>query len=224
MPADWSISYWPVCATDAFLSHCAEDRETLIKPVYDELLRRKVIPWADWHNYPISRPALEVLREELLRCRHVVYFITPAALRQGRGWMAAERGYTENIQRQFTYGSSEIAHVELPLLFLPRNESLFQRSAWRALVDHAHECPTPARAAFPANWFKGLDHGERIWTDAHVQWAAGIIEKFVIQEETWARELGARMQQDSRLRGFVSREANMTTRVLAQSPEPLTDR
>src|SRR5690554_4175430 len=84
MPAQWRIEYWPKCIAEVFLSHCAEDRSGLVLPVYEELKRRGVIPWIDRHHYPASREAFEALREGLLKCRHVVYFITPAMLRQGR--------------------------------------------------------------------------------------------------------------------------------------------
>ena len=132
MPAVWRIDYWPRCVAYVFLSHCAEDRETLVKPVYRELRRRGIAPWLDHYHYPVGRESIETLHEELLKARHVAYFITPAMLRQGRGWTSSERAFTATIQQQLRY-NHEIAHVELPLLFIPADDPIFQRSIWCSL-------------------------------------------------------------------------------------------
>jgi hypothetical protein len=99
MPADWAISHWPSCQFHAFLSHCAEDREGLVIPVQQRLEARQVVTWLDQHHYPAGRDPFEILREEILRCRHVVFFVTESLLRQARGWSAVERSYAEVVQR-----------------------------------------------------------------------------------------------------------------------------
>lgn len=91
MPAQWRIEHWPSCVAHTFLSHCAEDRDHLVVPVYEELLRRRIVPWIDRKHYPLGRDAMEALQDELLKCRHVIYFVTPAMLNQGRGWAGTER-------------------------------------------------------------------------------------------------------------------------------------
>ncbi|HUG90408.1 MAG TPA: toll/interleukin-1 receptor domain-containing protein, partial [Planctomycetaceae bacterium] len=75
MPAGWSITQWPVCEYHVFLSHCAEDRKRLVLPVYRRLQQSGITPWIDQHDYPSGRDPFESLRENLLRCRHIVYFI-----------------------------------------------------------------------------------------------------------------------------------------------------
>jgi hypothetical protein len=147
------------------------------------------------------------LQEELLRARHVAYFITPAMLRQGRGWASSERAFTATVQQQLQYGG-EIAHVELPLLFVPTDDAIFQRSIWRSLRDKGKECPhTPAKDA-------------PLWRQEHIDWSAAMIEKFVRQEEKWSLDLANRFDDDSRLREHF-RDQNLRARLLAQSPPPL---
>ncbi len=55
MPAEWQIRYWPEVEWHVFLSHCQEDRELLVLPIFDELVRRGVVPWVDQHHYPEAR-------------------------------------------------------------------------------------------------------------------------------------------------------------------------
>ena len=207
MPAVWRIDYWPRCVAYVFLSHCAEDRETLVKPVYQELRSRGIAPWLDHYHYPMGRESIEALHEELLKARHVAYFITPAMLRQGRGWTSSERAFTATIQQQLRY-DHEIAHIELPLLFIPTQDSIFQRSIWRALREKGTVGPhSLADEASP-------------WRREHIEWAAATIEKFVHQEEGWALELAKRFDQDRGLRVRFS-DSNLRDRLLAQSPPPL---
>jgi hypothetical protein len=220
MPGQWRIDFWPACIAHVFLSHCAEDRQRLVIPIFEELERRGVVPWIDRHHYPVAREALEVLREELLRCRHVVYFITPAFLRQGRGWSSVERAFSAVIQQGLRYGE-EVAHVELPLLFVPANEPRFQRSVWRSLLDKAAVCPIRLSPPWHGIALPFLDTGDRSWRDEHIEWAVRAIEGFVRQEEQWAIELGIRFGQDTRLNAAFSDDANLRRRVLAQSPRPL---
>lgn len=206
MPSKWAIRFWPECDRHVFLSHCQEDHDSLVRPVYKELERRRLIPWIDRHHYPLGHDGFQSLREELLKSRHVVYFITLSAVRQGRGWMAAERVFTELVQRQLTYGD-EIAHVELPLLLLPQDNPIFQRSLWRALIDKAR---VPNDLQLPDN----VD-----WAAAHVQWCADTIERFVTQEEQWGFELAFRMEQDSSLKQQFKGEPRRMRRILAQMPQ-----
>jgi hypothetical protein len=215
MPAQWRIDYWPGCVAHAFLSHCAEDRDRLVQPVFEELLRRRIAPWMDRVHYPLGREVIEALQEELLRCRHVIYFVTPAMLCQGRGWPGAERALTATIQQHLRDGQ-EIAHVEMALLFVKTTDPAFQRSVWRSLVDKAESCPHPAM--LPA---ASSDAGRRDWRENHVLWAAERVEQFVRQEEQWARELEVRFGEDPSLGRKYRHEPNLVRRLLAQDPPPL---
>jgi hypothetical protein len=218
MPAKWQITYWPRCEAHAFLSHCAEDRDHLVEPVFWELERRGVIPWLDRYHYPSGRDGFESLREQLLKCRHVVYFLTPAMLRQGRGWASAERAFATTIQQHLSYGG-EVAHIELPLLFVPGDDSIFQRSIWRSLIDkEPRPCPHVTPHTKRPQRSGEISYRGGGWRKKHIQWAADAIEDFIRQEEEWAIELGIRLGQDTTLRNEFARDRNLSERLLAQSP------
>lgn len=203
MPSRWEIDFWPECPYHVFLSHCQEDREQLVVPVFNELKRRRLIPRIDRHHYPLARDALQALRDALLRCRHVVYFLTPAALANGRGWMAVERSFCDAIQRRMVYGD-EISHLELPLLFVPLADPSFQRSIWRILADKCRI--VDVSPAEPSGWGA-----------AHIQWSADMIERFVIQEERWALEISDRMREDTLLQQHFI-DPNLRGRIICSSP------
>lgn len=216
MPAQWKIDAWPRCVADVFLSHCAEDRDHLIRPVFDELTRRSIAAWADWNHYPLGRDSFEGLRENLLRCRHVVYFITPAMLVQSRGWANTERAFGATIQQRLRYGDIEIAHVELPLVFVSADHPVLRRSAWRGLLEKIVRCPHSSRRSVARTL--RVDDGQRLWTTEHVAWACDVICRFIAQEREWAVELGSRFAIDSALRNSFSQEENLKRRVLALAP------
>jgi hypothetical protein len=211
MPAVWRIDGWPRCIAYVFLSHSAEDRDALVVPVYRELERRGIAAWIDRHHYPLGRDPIEALQEELLKARHVAYLITPSLLGQGRGWTAAERAFAAMVQQRLRHDGPEIAHVELPLLFVPYDDQTFLRSVWRSLADKASKCPhAPADEGAP-------------WREEHVTWAADTIEAFIRQEERWALQLAENFDQDSRWSKHFDND-NLRERLLAQSPPPLSKR
>jgi hypothetical protein len=217
MPAEWKITFWPSCTHHVFLSHCREDRDQLVLPVFEELERRGIIPWIDQHHYPIARDALQALREGLLACR----LLTPAALANGRGWMAVERSFADAIQRRMIYGE-ESAHVELPLLMVPSDHATFQQSIWRSLID---KCRNISSAAVPSRarprraiLRRTTPAPQAEPRSERVQLCADTIENFVKQEEQWASEIADRMGQDSGMQSHYADE-NRSRRVLAASPQ-----
>src|SRR5204863_9945 len=76
----------------------AGHRLRLVHPVFEVLAIAKYQPWLDQHHYPLGQGAFEALREEILRCRHVVYFVTAPFLAQGRGWNSVENAYANLLQ------------------------------------------------------------------------------------------------------------------------------
>ena len=205
MPADWRIEHWPRCGFHAFLSHCAEDRERLVLPVQKLLRERDILSWVDWHHYPSGRDPSEALREELLRCRHVVFLITPAMLRQGRGWTAMENAYTGLVQQVLRFGGIEIAHVALPLFFVDRSDGRPARSVWRTLVD------------------RGVFYDSRSRAKPRMAlWAAERITEFVLREQFWGQAVGERIEADAELRAAFSRDRNLFRRIIAAEPSPIS--
>src|SRR5579883_3038185 len=102
----WQFSQFPELTHSVFLSHSAEDRTWLVQPVMAELKRRGIKAWFDQDDYPYAHDPFAALRESLLRCRAVVYFITDAALRNWRGWQSAERAYGAIISDQLSVDGS----------------------------------------------------------------------------------------------------------------------
>lgn len=206
MPADWTIRSWPACTRHVFMSHCQEDRDRLVLPLGDRLEQSGCSIWIDKHNYPLGRAnAFEVLRDKLLECRHVVFFVTANFLKQGRGWTGVERGYSTLLQENLMYGPREVCHVQLPLFFVPRNHKALARSAWGAVVG------TGGGEFYPGGC---CDAGA-------IEWARRTILRFVWQEQQFSLEVFDRMQRDSRMRRSLSSDPNLENRILGISPAPV---
>ncbi len=206
MPADWTIEHWPICGSHAFLSHVAEDRESLVLPVLDQLRSHQVICWLDQHHYPTGRDSHEALRDSILRCRRLVYFITPAMLKQGRGWTAIESAYGDLVHRQLSLSSSTLVQFELPLFFVPPTHKGLQRTAWRRLAD---------RGAFHRT-------GRKANSLSPVDWAVQEIARFVQREELQAESVAGRLQSDPALNARCRRDSNFADRLLAITPARLS--
>lgn len=131
----WQITSFPTCQYHVFLSHCALDRSTLVHRVYDELMRRKIIPWLDREDYYYGRDSRTALRDGLLRSRHVVYFITLGMMDYRRGWCSMELAYSDLIQANLNYPGGTLLNFELPLFFLDRTDAELPRTAWDAFRD-----------------------------------------------------------------------------------------
>jgi hypothetical protein len=204
MSARWEISAWPGLAFHAFLSHCAEDRERLVMPVKNSLEDRRLLPWIDRDEYPLAQDPFRALRDQLILCRHVVYFITPAFLRQGRGWCSVERTYAEMIQRHFEYPTASLWTFELPLVFLPRSDESLRsiaRSAWSPLLSRAV-------------WF--ADRLDRRATRQN--WAVSQITRIVRQQNREVRGLSDRLLLDSALGRQIDVSAGLLDRVTSLLP------
>src|SRR6266849_7225189 len=135
MIGDWSIRHVPRCTHHAFLCHCAEDRDRLVRPVYVALENAKYSPWFDQHQYPRGQGAFEALREGIIHCRHVISFVTASFLSQGRGWNSVENAYASLLQENLRFGSRELCHVQFPLFFVPHTHVILRKSAWNPLVE-----------------------------------------------------------------------------------------
>ncbi|MEX0867294.1 MAG: toll/interleukin-1 receptor domain-containing protein [Pirellulales bacterium] len=200
MPADWRIHHWPLCSHHVFLSHCAEDRNGLVVPVDQRVRDVGVLAWIDERNYPPGRDPFEILREELLSCRHVVYFVTPNLLRQGRGWTGIEKGYADLIQQRLLFGAIEVCHIELPLFFVPQDDPLLVRSAYAAIRHKGVYCPPDADA---------------------VDWASDQILQFVYQEQSWASALAINYEGDPVMRSYFDDDDHLARRIKGIDPLPI---
>ena len=113
----WQIAAYPRCAYHVFLSHCAMDRAGIVHPVFNELMRRGVVPWLDREDYYYGRDSRTALRDGLLRSRHAVFFITLGMLDYRRGWCPMELAYSDLLQANFNVAGGPVLNFELPPLF-----------------------------------------------------------------------------------------------------------
>jgi len=205
MPADWQIRFWPACTRYAFLSHCREDRERLVLPIDAALKQRNCRTWIDRQDYPSGRDAFEVLRDKILECRHIIYFVTSSYLKQGRGWTGVERAIGSIVQHNLRHGSSEIGHVELPLFFVPEDHDPLRCSAWGGTVGSG----------------RGLFYPPGRTDAGAAGWAVKAILHFIWQEQQYALEVADRTTRDANLNNRLLTEQNLHDRILAISPPPL---
>ena len=173
-------------------------------PVFERLKQEHVILWIDLHEYPPGRDPFEALREELMRARHVVYFVTPTMLRQGRGWTAIEKAYASLIQQKLHFGSYELCHVELPLFFVKPDDPLLTRSIWRSLIDRGR--------------FFSMRPRQRM---SRVEWALRQIQQFVVNEQEWGERLAEDIQRDPKLNDHIKDDRNLIDRITAAHPAPI---
>ena len=202
MIGDWRVSHYPRCTHHVFLSHCAENRRTLVHPVYTGLQKDQYVPWLDRHHYPRGQGAFAALREAIIRCRHVVYFITEEFLSQGRGWNSVETAYSELLQANLTQPAVVLCNVQLPLFFLSRSHGILERSAWGAFVQSGRFYP-------PGN----VDGGA-------ANWAIQEITAFIRQEENRGQSLAIQIEKDPSFQRILADEKNLLSRVMCAYPLP----
>lgn len=205
MIGDWRVRYLPRCTHHVFLSHCAENRVRLVQPVYDALQEDHYSPWLDRHHYPRGQGAFAALREGIIRCRHVVYFVTEAFLSQGRGWNSVETAYSDLLQKSFLHFGLELCHIQFPLFFVPQSHATLQRSTWEPFIQCGRFYPP------------GEVDGEA------VNWATQEIVAFIRQEETRGPSLAIQIQNDPSFQGILKEEGNLLFRVMCADPPPNPD-
>jgi len=170
--------------------------------VYEALENQHYCPWLDRHHYPAGQGAFAALREGIVHCRHVVYFVTAAFLSQGRGWNSVENAYANLLQENLRSGPQELCHVQLPLVFLPHDHGILRRSAWGPLIEGARFYP-PARADGSA-----------------VNWAVQEIVRFIGQEERRGVSLAEQIQNSPGFRSLLAAEPNLLRRIMCADPPP----
>jgi hypothetical protein len=199
MVGDWKVSRLPRCTHHVFLSHCAEDRERLVQPVHLGLERARKYPWLDQHHFPLGQDPFEALREAVISCRHVVYFVTTKFLTQGRGWNSVELAYASLLQENLR-ARKDLCHIQFPLFFVPRANVTLQRSAWSKLEGSFYP---PGRVDGSA-----------------ISWAVSEIVRFIGQEERRGARLAAEVQFNSELKKWQKAEPNLVRRIMCADPFP----
>jgi len=202
MIGDWRVQSLPRCTHHVFLSHCAEDRVRLVQPVYNALENGKYLPWLDQHHYPRGQDAFAALREGIIHCRHIVYFVTARFLSQGRGWNSVENAYSNLLQDNLRF-PLELCHIQLPLFFVPQNHVILRRSAWGPLVQRG-QFYRPGRVDSRA-----------------INWATQEIMAFIRQEEKRGASLADQVRSDPNFQPLLEKEKNLLRRVMCADPPPI---
>ena len=164
---------YPSC----FLSHCAENRRSLVHPVYTGLQKDQYVPWLDRHHYPRARVPLRRLEKRSFGAVTSCISVTEEFLSQGRGWNSVETAYSELLQANLMQPALVLCNVQLPLFFLPRSYETLERSAWGSFVQSGRFYP------------RKVDGGA-------VNWAHQEIAAFIKQEENRGHSLATQIEKD----------------------------
>jgi hypothetical protein len=185
------IHHWPRPEFDVFLSHAAEDRIKFIERVDRELSRHKIKSWYDQRDYPPGMDSIDTLQENLLRCHHIIYFVTASNVRQGRGWSAAERTLSSRINRLFHISSQRVHNFELPLFYVPYSHEETARSIWFPLRQFGPTCP------------------HRLGTSQSIDWTISTIKRFTESQRNWRRSSLEIIENNRGLREQLNKYAGM---------------
>lgn len=195
----WQVASFPKCEHHVFLSHCAEDRDALVSPVYDRLVATGVTPWLDREDYYYGRDSRAALRDGILRSRHVVFFVTRAMLTVPRGWCVLELALAELLELSFRVRGGQLANVFLPLFLIPQASADLPRSVWQLARD---------RGRFHA----GGDP---------VEWCAAEIRAFLVRERRLALDVARQVKGDPALAKLLNQTPGLIDRVTKFHPARL---
>ena len=197
----WQITSYPRCEHHVFLSHCSTDRPALVYPVYEELRRRCIIPWLDREDYYYGRDSRTALRDGLLRSRHVVFFVTLAMMDYRRGWCPMELAYSDLLQANLVSTGGPLLNLELPLIFLDRNDPELGRTAWDALRDRGR--------------FHHPSDGDA------VAWAVNQIDAFLHREQKLALNMAKLVVPGEAIYDALNSRPGLVERVTRFDPSPI---
>ncbi len=194
----WQIASFPQCNYHVFLSHCREDRTSLVLPLKKSLEAIGIVPWLDQHNYAYGRPSFNALRDGVLECRHVVFLVTSRMLAQPRGWANIELGWAEILQENLLAQGGPLQNVILPLFFVGQGNRPLPRSVWQTIRDRGvfHQRGNP------------------------VTWAREQIRRFIEREAVHGLDVAQLLKQDSTLEAWLQKRPGLVDRVIARYPTP----
>ena len=173
----WQITSFPKCEYHVFLSHCQEDRDVLVRPLYDRLVAGGVAPWLDQEDYYYGRDSRTALRDGMMRSRHIVFFVTDAMLSTARGWCVVELALAEIAELSFRVPGGQLAHLLLPLFLVPQADLRLPRTVWQAVRD------------------RGRFHDPAIDGDAGV-WCEREVREFLTREQGLSRDMARLAAKD----------------------------
>lgn len=197
----WQVTAFPRCLHHVFLSHCAEDRDALVAPVYDRLVAAGITPWLDREDYYYGRDSRTALRDGILRSRHVVFFVTRKMLTVARGWCVLELALAELLELSLRVPGGQLSNVFLPLFFVPQSSPKLPRSVWQLVRDRGR--------------FHPPGDGDP------VTWCAGEIRQFLLREQLFSGEVGGMVKENPSLHKQLGKTPGLLDRVTKFHPTRL---
>ena len=131
----WQLASFPKCQHHVFLSHCQEDRDALVRPVYERITDSGIVPFLDVEDYYYGRDSRTALKDGILDSRHTVFFITDNLLNNARGWCIFELAFAEMLDSNFHFRGGKLANAFLPLFLISQSDERLPRSVWQLLRD-----------------------------------------------------------------------------------------
>ena len=216
----WQLRSFPFCTHHVFLSHCSEDRAFLVIPLYEALEAEGIVPWLDIHDYTYGPTSFEALRNGVLRSRHSVFLVTPALLKQPRGWSIIELAWAHLLQENLREPGRELLSVALPLVFVDPVADLFMRSAWRATCDRC-AFYSPGKGSWVRRAVRGMLRFVRFYRPRdgdRVTWALGHIRRFVRDQQRLGVENEMLLEAVPDFRARVEIYPGMLERITCRHP------
>jgi hypothetical protein len=173
----------------------------LVFPLFAALQANGVSPWLDRHDYPYGRTSLAALRDEVLKCRHVVFLVTEGMLSQSRGWGIVELAWANLLQDNLHEAGGVLQNIILPLFFLPQDHLLLPRTVWQSVRD------------------RGIFHTSA--DDNPIIWASRQIAGFLNREAIRSFDNLTWLKKDSRARARLSARPGLLDRIKALHPKPV---
>lgn len=201
----WQLASFPKCEHHLFLSHCAEDRESLVWPVFERLQAAGVKPWLDREDYQYGRDSRTALRDAFGVSRHVVFFVTDHLLTTTRGWCILELGYAEIMQANLLGPGGTLLNVFLPLYFVRQTDERLPRSVWQLGRDRG-------------SFYDSGSSGDR------VAWCVAQLLAFLRREQRQTTRLAAHLREDARLRKQLAATPGLLDRVTKFAPSRIPAR
>lgn len=199
----WQIASFPKCSHHVFLSHCQEDRATLVAPVYDALVGAGVKPWLDREDYYYGRSSREALRDAVLDSRHMVFFVTDAMLSSARDWCLLELAYAEILDANLTHRGGSLATSFLPLFLVDQADERLPRTVWQLLRDRGKFLPPAGPTSV-------------------VDWCAREVRDFLVREQNKCKRVAQSLGGDPQAKRDIKRKYGLFERVARFHPNPLS--
>ena len=173
----WQLASFPKCQHHVFLSHCQEDRDELVRPVYGRLVDSGIVPFLDVEDYYYGRDSRTALKDGILDSRHTAFFITDNLLSNARGWCVFELAFAEMLDANFHCRGGKLSSAFLPLFLIAQSDERLPRSVWQFVRDRGR-------------FYNSVTEGDPI------EWCHREIREFLLREWKQSKNLADLARND----------------------------